>query len=206
MIVKVCGMRVPDNIREVELAGADLMGFIFYPRSSRYAGDEPPAYLPRCRRVGVFVDESAEAILAIAEAWGLWAVQLHGSESPQTCRALRDRGLKVIKAFGVKDGSLPAGLTDYEECCDMFLFDTATAQHGGSGRQFDWQILHSYSGKVPFLLSGGIGMSAVDALRSFCHPLCIGYDVNSAFEISAGIKDAALIQQFISEIKKQQQL
>lgn len=201
MIVKVCGMREPENIRQVECAGADWMGFIFYPRSPRYAGDTPPAYLPCCHRIGVFVNESADTILPIASAWGLWGVQLHGAETPQTCQTLRDSGLKVIKAFGINGDCLPSGVADYAQCCDWYLFDTATSHHGGSGRKFDWKTLHSYNGELPFLLSGGIGINDVDELRRFSHPLCIGYDVNSSFEIRPGVKDAALVQKFISQIK-----
>ncbi|MBO4611864.1 MAG: phosphoribosylanthranilate isomerase, partial [Bacteroidaceae bacterium] len=83
MIIKVCGMREAENIREVEALGIDMMGFIFWPKSSRYVS-ERPAYLPtQCKRVGVFVNEDAETIKRIAEDYDLDYIQLHGSESPE---------------------------------------------------------------------------------------------------------------------------
>lgn len=199
MIVKVCGMSRADNIRDVEALGIDLMGFIFYPRSPRFVRSMP-AYLPRVRRVGVFVNAAVEEMAATAARWGLWAVQLHGSESPDVCSALRARGLRVIKAFGVGEG-LPDHLGSYGDCCDMFLFDTACASHGGSGLRFDWNVLKAYAGSTPFLLSGGIGPDSVAELSRFEHPGCVGIDINSAFEISPGVKDASLIGSFLEKIR-----
>lgn len=203
MIVKVCGMRQAENIREVEALGIDLMGFIFYPRSPRYV-ESMPAYLPGCRRVGVFVNAGIEEMLHTAAGWGLWAVQLHGSETPQVCADMRGHGLKVIKAFGIGDG-LPERLDSYRDCCDMFLFDTACKEHGGSGRRFDWNVLKDYRGNTPFLLSGGIGPESAPELSRVAHAKCVGIDVNSAFEISAGVKDVALIESFLRKLKHQTQ-
>ena len=101
MIVKVCGMRDAVNIREVERAGADWMGFICYERSPRFI-DRVPEYLPqKVVRVGVFVNAAPEVCLRQAEALALHAVQLHGTESPDCCDRLRKSGLKVVKAFAI---------------------------------------------------------------------------------------------------------
>ncbi len=199
MMVKVCGMRQADNIRAVEALGVDLMGFIFYPRSPRYAA-QMPEYLPACRRVGVFVDANIEDVVDIAARWDLWAAQLHGSESADECRQLRASGLKVIKAFGVGMG-LPSRLDEYDGCCDLFLFDTACKEHGGSGRRFDWNALRDYHGDTPFLLSGGIGPDSASQLAQFSHPRWAGIDVNSAFELSPGLKDTSTLQRFLSDIE-----
>lgn len=198
MIVKVCGMHDAGNIRMAEKSGVDLMGFIFYPNSPRFV-KEIPEYLPDCRRVGVFVNESIPRIMEIARRMDLWAVQLHGDESPEVCRALKREGLRVIKAIGIGEG-IPGNLCDYEEWCDMFLFDTACKEYGGSGRRFDWDILKDYHGSTPFLLSGGIAPDSVQKLKNFSHPRCIGIDVNSAFEISPGIKDIQKLRKFIEEL------
>lgn len=198
MIVKVCGMHDAGNIRMAEKSGVDLMGFIFYPNSPRFV-KEIPEYLPDCRRVGVFVNESIPRIMEIARRMDLWAVQLHGDESPEVCRALKREGLRVIKAIGIGEG-IPGNLCDYEEWCDMFLFDTACKEYGGSGRRFDWDILKDYHGSTPFLLSGGIAPDSVQKLKNFSHPRCIGIDVNSAFEISPGIKDIQKLRLFIEEL------
>ena len=98
-LVKVCGMRDAENIREVEALGIDLMGFIFWPKSGRYVS-ERPAYLPtNCKRVGVFVDEDIESVKRIADDYVLDFIQLHGHESPEYCAQLK--GLKLIKAIRV---------------------------------------------------------------------------------------------------------
>lgn len=198
MIVKVCGMHDAGNIRMAEKSGVDLMGFIFYPYSPRFV-KEIPEYLPGCRKVGVFVNESIPRIMEIARQMDLWAVQLHGDESPEVCRALKREGLRVIKAIGIGEG-IPGNLCDYEEWCDMFLFDTVCKEYGGSGRRFDWDILKDYHGSTPFLLSGGIAPDSVQKLKNFSHPCCIGIDVNSAFEISAGVKDIQKLRKFIKEL------
>ena len=99
MIVKVCGMREPDNIRAVEQTGPDWMGFIFFPHSSRHVSLRP-AYLPeRCKRVGVFVNEVTPAILQKAEEFDLHYIQLHGTETSEQCLNLKRAGLGVIKVF-----------------------------------------------------------------------------------------------------------
>lgn len=200
MIVKVCGMRDADNIRDVEVLGVDLMGFIFYPPSPRYA-EHLPSYLPECRRIGVFVDAPVEEILRFAGRWGLWGVQLHGTEPPMLCRSLRNAGLHVIKAFGVGHG-LPPHLKDFDGCCDMFLFDTACKSHGGSGILFDWNILTNYTGDTPFLLSGGIGPDALPKIKEFSHPQWAGIDLNSAFELSPARKDTKLLDDFLNQLRE----
>ena len=197
MIVKVCGMRDPENIRQVERTGADWMGFIFYPRSPRYVA-ERPAYLPqRMRRVGVFVNaEEADIRRHIAD-YGLEAVQLHGQERPELCAALRKGSTTVIKAFRLKTAAEAAATADYEGAADYFLFDTPTEAFGGSGHRFDWSLLDHYRGKTPFLLSGGIGPDSLDALSRFHHPCWAGIDLNSGFETAPARKDAEQLTLFI---------
>ena len=103
MIVKVCGMRDGDNIREVEQLSIDWMGFIFYPKSSRYVS-EVPAYLPtKCKRVGVFVDASTDEIIKKIHDFSLDAIQLHGNEYPEQISHLLSltSHLSIIKAFNI---------------------------------------------------------------------------------------------------------
>ena len=101
MIIKVCGMREPENIRAIEQAGADWMGFIFFPQSVRHVSHRPE-YLPeQCRRIGVFVNESSENILLKAQEFGLHHIQLHGRETPEQCRKLKAAGLGIIKVFSI---------------------------------------------------------------------------------------------------------
>ena len=203
-IIKVCGMCEAENIREVEsLEGIDMLGFIFYPKSPRYVY-ELPAYLPiHARRIGVFVNEDKQVVSMYVDRFGLDYVQLHGNESPEYCRSLHTAGLKTIKAFSI---ARPKDLTrvyEYEKDCDLFLFDTKCEQYGGSGNQFDWSILHTYDGDVPFLLSGGINPYSVNALKEFKHPRLAGYDLNSRFELKPGKKDTERIRTFLNELKSQ---
>ena len=149
MIIKVCGMREPENIRAIEQAGADWMGFIFFPRSARYVSHRPE-YLPeQCRRIGVFVNESTENILPKAQEFGLHDIQLHGRETPEQCRELKAAGQEVIKVFSIACESDLQLTGRYEDSCDYFLFDTACPGYGGSGKTFNWDILRVYQGKTP---------------------------------------------------------
>ncbi|HTN68175.1 MAG TPA: phosphoribosylanthranilate isomerase [Dysgonamonadaceae bacterium] len=201
-IIKVCGMRNEENIRAVESLGIDWMGFIFYPSSKRYV-DVQPNYLPeKTRRVGVFVNESLATIVDKVALFSLDMVQLHGNESPELCQQLQDRQVKVMKAFGIDDYFPSEKIAAFEGCCDYFLFDTHTSAYGGSGRKFDWDILQRYEGNTPFLLSGGIGSDDVSVIRKFSHPLCVGIDINSQFELSPANKDIQSIQQFINSLKQ----
>lgn len=201
-LIKVCGMTEAENIRNVEQLGVDMIGFIFYPKSSRCLC-EIPEYLPvQAKRVGVFVNENKEDILMYADRFALNYIQLHGNESPEYCRSLRSNGLHLIKTFSI---SQPKDLTEvsaYKGLCDYYLFDTKTPQYGGSGNQFDWSLLNlCYSGTTPFLLSGGINPYSVKAIQEFHHPRLAGIDINSRFETSPGIKDVARIEKFLRALR-----
>ena len=195
-------MRDVDNIRGVESLGIDWMGFIFYPPSKRFV-DAMPEYLPeKTKRVGVFVNESIAIILEKIAVFHLDIVQLHGDELPELCQQLTDKGVKVMKAFGIHTTFPSEKIDQYEGSCDYFLFDTQTSEYGGSGRKFNWDILQNYQGTTPFLLSGGIGADDVQTIREFSHPQCIGIDINSQFEVSPANKDIQSIQQFIKSLKQ----
>lgn len=209
MLIKVCGMREPDNIRRVAEAGADWMGFIFYARSPRFAGNLSPDEISKERavrkppvRVGVFVDATPEYMMEIGNKYALGYLQLHGNESPDTCYALQKRGYAVIKAFSIADKEDLKLTADYEGRADYFLFDTKCNGYGGSGKQFDWSVLTAYKGQTPFLLSGGINPDSVEAIRNFHHPKLAGLDLNSGFETAPGMKDAGKLKTFIDKIKK----
>ncbi|NDW12341.1 phosphoribosylanthranilate isomerase [Bacteroides sp. 214] len=201
-LIKVCGMRETQNILDIENLGVDFMGFIFYPKSPRYLREQP-TYLPRtAKRVGVFVNEEQENVLTLTNCFSLNAVQLHGSESPQYCKALMREGLQLIKALPIAHEEDLEQAALYEGVCDYLLFDTKCEGYGGSGSQFDWGILNSYKGNTPFLLSGGIDLSHICALKEFRHPKLAGYDINSRFETEPGIKDSKMVAQFLHELSK----
>lgn len=209
MLIKVCGMREAENIRQVEALGIDWMGFIFYPRSPRFVGEalagvpvvgavrEPPV-----RKVGVFVNASSEEMMEAAQKYKLDYFQLHGNESPDDCYALQKRGFALIKAFSIASEEDLEKTADYEGRVDYFLFDTKCEGYGGSGKQFDWSVLAAYKGSTPFLLSGGIRPESLKALRHFHHPRLAGIDLNSGFETAPGMKDVAKLKGFVGEVKK----
>ena len=202
-LVKVCGMTEGENIRDIESLGVDLIGFIFYPGSPRYVR-EVPSYLPRrAGRVGVFVDATREEILRRHDTFRFDYIQLHGSESPEFCSRLREQdGLRVIKAFGIADEDVRNTVAGYESSCDLFLFDTKTPGHGGSGKRFDWSIMDDYEEKTHFILSGGLGLDTVQTLRSFIYPYLAGFDLNSCFETAPGIKDPELMEIFLENLQR----
>jgi len=202
MIIKVCGMRDPDNIRRVASLRIDWMGFIFYPRSARFVGSVPACLPSEVKRVGVFVDEPLSGIKKNIENFRLDKVQLHGNESPEFCRELRGIGVKIIKAFPVKDRFPVEQVLRYEGKCDYFLFDTQTPGYGGSGKKFNWSSLSEYRGETPFLLSGGISPGDAEEILAFSHPRFAGVDLNSGFEDAPAQKNISLLQTFIEKIRQ----
>ena len=216
-------MRDAQNIREVSQLGVDMIGMIFYPKSPRYvemqsshAGIIPDyakediniksAKTPA--RGGVFVDDMVQNIVTRVVNYHLDYVQLHGNEPREMCENLRltldpdiRPGIKIIKAISVSDASDIQKYKEYVGAVDLFLFDTKCKTVGGSGQQFDWQVLEQYDGEVPFLLSGGIGPEDASRLHAFHHPKCIGIDLNSRFEIEPGVKAGEKLKGFLNEIQ-----
>lgn len=224
MRIKVCGMREQENILDVASLGVDFIGLIFYPKSSRYvqqissrAGIIPDFALPaiedrtacKAKLVGVFVDDMPQNIVTRVYNYGLDYVQLHGDETPVMIENLRKTlipdivpDIKIIKALSIREADDVKRWRDYKDCVDLFLFDTQCSTYGGSGEKFDWSVLDTYDGNIPFLLSGGIGPGDVERVRSFSHPMCMGIDLNSKFEVSPALKDADKLREFINAIKK----
>ena len=203
MIIKVCGMREPQNIRDVEALGVDWMGFIFWKESSRYVGRKP-SYLPgNSRRVGVFVDAGMPDILAAVEDFRLDVVQLHEQETPDAISALKGHipGIRIVKGLAVAGPGDLERTEAYESVCDAFLFDAKGRLPGGNGHSFDWSVLQRYQGRLPFLLSGGIGPGDAHRILEFNVPGCIGIDLNSRFETEPGLKDADALKTFIETIR-----
>lgn len=201
MIRKVCGMREAGNIREAEALGIDWMGFIFWAHSARNVSLKPD-YLPsRCKRVGVFVNAPIPFIREKAREFGLDILQLHGGEDEDFILQLRTElpSLTLVKALNVAREEDLEQSKRYEGLCDYFLFDTKAEKVGGNGKAFDWNILHSYKGNTPFLLSGGIGPDDKERLRAFHHPQMAGIDLNSRFEIRPAVKDIHLLKSFLHE-------
>lgn len=202
MLIKVCGMREPDNIRAIEPL-VDYMGFIFYDKSPRYV-PQCPSYLPtHCQRVGVFVNTSLNTILEYIDRFMLDVVQLHGKEDEVFCQMLHTRNphVKIWKAISIATEE-DIRLTEYYTTPECFIFDTHTSQYGGSGRHFDWSLLAHYDGDIPFFLSGGLSPTSLEQVQALHHPRLIGYDLNSGFEHAPALKDTTLLAQYIPLFKQ----
>jgi phosphoribosylanthranilate isomerase len=204
--VKVCGMMDPVNIKLISETKPDFLGFIFYPRSPRYVGEDPGSgifhYVPASiKKTGVFINEDNRRIHDLSVTMGLDIIQLHGEESPVSCLQLRSSGLIIIKAFNVDGDFNFDSLVKYLPVCDYFLFDTKTVIPGGSGKKFNWGKLEEYFLDKPFFLSGGIGPGDVDSVKKLENSGLFAVDINSRFETSPGIKDPVLVKEFIEKIK-----
>lgn len=207
MKIKVCGMKYPDNIKELNKLSIDFVGMIFYKKSPRYVADLNPVdicnlFRGEKERVGVFVNADMDYIIQSTNKYELDLIQLHGDESPDFCREL-NKSIPVIKAFSISGVVDIEQTKQYEGAANYFLFDTKTFQYGGSGKKFDWSILNEYKGNTPFILSGGISVDDVEAIKNIKHSLFFGIDLNSRFEIEPGLKDIELLKQFIIQLKNE---
>lgn len=218
MIIKTCGLRSPDNIRAVSQLAIDWIGFIFYPKSQRFVGEDKDllfflksaegAEMPQ-KRVGVFVNETHDKLVQAINDYQLDYVQLHGAEGPMYCEAIQkhigihtDKKPKLIRAFRVSS-SFDFGITtDYYPYCSHFVFDAKGQLPGGNGHQYDWNILNRYTGETPFLLSGGIGPADVEGVRQLNHSALVGIDINSKFETKPALKDVELLSMFIQRTRQ----
>lgn len=206
MEVKVCGMRDPENIRSlISEVKPDWVGLIFYSKSARYVSDEKATELKEIQvnKVGVFVNETENEMLRKADDFNLSAIQLHGNESVEVVKSLSEKtNCELWKVVSVGDQIDWKGLEGYLSFVSKFLFDTATAAHGGSGLKFDWDILKTYPFDKGFLLSGGLDEESADevlALRQQI-PQMQGVDLNSKFEDAPGLKNIEKLRNFKSRL------
>jgi len=205
--IKICGMRDTNNIHKVTELGPDILGFIFYRSSPRYAGDmldEKTLFnLPSSvLKAGVFVNEDEKLISETVKRFSLDMVQLHGDETPDFCHRLKEKNIKVIKVFSMSFEHPFSKCSQYTGVTDFFLFDTPATGSGGAGNKFDWKVLNKYDLQHPFFLSGGISPEDTDRIGEINNPSFSGIDLNSRFESSPGIKNTEMLKNFISEIRK----
>lgn len=217
--IKVCGLTDPGNVLDVMSLGVDMLGFIFYKDSPRYVSPERMDTICRAfdqaissdvkpLKIGVFVDSAVDEIVTAVARFRLDGVQLHGHEDVGMLDSLRSavssvsgRDITIIKALCITSrADVKAGM-DYCDSADMLLFDTRGKAVGGNGIHFDWSVLEEYDGKLPFILSGGIGHDDAKDLLRFSHPRLAGIDLNSRFETSPGIKNIWMLSRFINEMR-----
>lgn len=205
-------MTSTEQVLQLDDMGVEFAGFIFYPKSPRYVHKfMPQAEIKKIKgkhinKVGVFVNAPVEEVLQTVDDCGLYLVQLHGDETPKYCEKIANY-VGVVKAFRLREeDNVLWKVKDYMDIADMFLFDTEGAGYGGTGKQFDWNILRGLNIGKPFFLSGGIGPDDVGKLKEFSgEPVSkdlFSADVNSKFEIAPGIKDMDKLRAFVQSIKQ----
>jgi phosphoribosylanthranilate isomerase len=201
--VKICGITTAEDAREVAAAGADALGINFWPKSKRYiAMESARAWLPdvEVARVGVFVNATLAEITAIMESGLIDYAQLHGDETPEFAQSLVDRGLAIIKAFGVKDESSLATLHDFPT--EAILLDAyCPGEYGGVGETFDWTLAHQVVEMNPgkrVVLAGGLNADNIAKAVKSVRPFAV--DIASGVELSPGVKDLVKVRQLIERV------
>ena len=207
-------MKFLENIQSVAELQPDYLGFIFYEKSKRNFDGIIPELPTSIKKVGVFVNESVDVVVDKIRNYKLQAVQLHGDETVQFCKELRQaelvsvsqgeisnqvrNKLEIIKVFSVDESVDFERSKEFEEVCDYFLFDTKAKERGGTGITFDWNVLKNYNATKPFFLSGGIGLEHVAAIKKLIKTGLPIYalDVNSKFELEPGLKNLEQLKEF----------
>lgn len=222
-LIKVCGMREPENILAVKALGINMIGFVFYNKSPRYVrsidvhagvisnmakGMLTNGLSNDVKTVGVFVDEMPQTVITHVCNYKLDYIQLHGNESATYIDNLKRAlvpdllpDVKIIKALSIREADDIKRWREYQGHVDMLVFDTKCKCVGGSGEQFDWNILQHYDGDIPFLLSGGIDPNDAEQVKKFQHPMCIGVDLNSRFEDAPALKNVEKLREFIRHFR-----
>ncbi|HEX9649816.1 MAG TPA: phosphoribosylanthranilate isomerase [Cyclobacteriaceae bacterium] len=205
--LKVCGMKDVNNIRCLSQLPIDFIGFIFYKHSPRHVETDDKEFVETVqtmpnsiKKVGVFVNEKPQKILETGSRLSLNVIQLHGEESPATCKLLKKEGFLVIKVIKIEN-NLPIELEAYENICDYLLFEAKGLMPGGNNKTFDWKILEAFSFQAPVFISGGISFSNFSEALKIPIDNLFALDINSAFEIYPGFKDVSKINKLLSKLK-----
>lgn len=205
LLVKICGLKTPDTLDAALEAGADMVGFVFFPPSPRNVGYEAVRLLGervggRALKVALTVDADDATFERIVEHLKPGMLQLHGHETPERVAVVRARfGLPVMKALPVASRADLSPVRLYEKVADRLLFDARpprdATRPGGLGRAFDWTLLKGLDPAVPFMLSGGL--DAGNVAQALAVTQAPGVDVSSGVERAPGEKDSDKIRAFV---------
>src|ERR1700726_517674 len=213
LLVKICGLSTRETLGAALDAGADMVGFVFFPPSPRHLGLEPARALGqqvrrRAVKVALTVDADDATLTGIVEALQPDILQLHGHETAARLVDIKRKfGLEVMKALPVERAADLSSLPDYAAVCDRILFDArppkGATRPGGLGAVFDWNLLENLDLKLPFMVSGGLNADNVaEAIRV---SRAGGVDVSSGVERSPGVKDPEMIRDFIRAARMAEQ-
>lgn len=210
LIVKICGLSSPETVAAALDAGADLVGFVFFPKSPRHVSPEAARDLAAAARgragvVALTVDADDRQLDAIVETLHPDWLQLHGHEDAARVATVRARyGLPAMKALGIREAGDLAAAADYRGVADRLLFDAKPPRNaalpGGNGVAFDWNLLANIDPDLPFMLSGGLTIGNVGEAIRLTRPL--GVDVSSGVESEPGVKDPARIAAFVAAARQ----
>ncbi len=214
LLVKICGLSTRETLDAALDAGADMVGFVFFPPSPRHLGLEAAGELGKragrnAVKVALTVDADDAALGNIVEALRPDMLQLHGKETVARLRDIKQTfGLPVMKAMAVETAADLAVLPGYAAVADRILFDArppkGATRPGGLGAAFDWHVLDNLDLKLPFMVSGGLNADNVaEAIRL---TRAGGVDVSSGVERAPGVKDVEMIRAFIRAARASQEL
>lgn len=202
------------NTADVGRLAPDYMGFIWYGKSPRNFEGSMPVLPKTIKKVGVFVDAPIEFVVQKVQDYKLDVVQLHGEESPDYVVKLRkeltedyrdlSNAINIWKVFAIQDTFNFERLKPFESHVDAFLFDTKGKNKGGNGYTFNWEVLQEYPSSKPIVLSGGIGLDVLTAIKTIKNtqlPI-MALDINSKFEMEPGLKDTKQIKKFINAVSE----
>ena len=208
LIIKICGIKTEAILDAAIDAGADMVGFMHFPRSPRHLELDPIGELislarGRSETCVVLVNPDNTLVAQVAALGPDW-IQLHGPETPHRVEAIRDEaGIAILKACSIGNADDVAAVAGFAECADRILLDAKPPQGatrpGGHGNTFDWALLKALDPELAFMLSGGLTPDTVaDAIKAI-RPA--GVDVSSGVEKTPGVKDAGLIRAFIERAR-----
>lgn len=208
LIIKICGIKTPDILESTIEAGADMVGFMHFPRSPRHVDIDTLQMLisearGRVETCVVLVNPDNSQVMEVAALSPDW-IQLHGPETPHRVEAIRDEaGIAVMKVVSIGTAEDVASVASFADVADRIMLDTkapkGAERPGGHGTTFDWTLLGGLDPEQPFILAGGLKPETVaDAIRAV-RP--IGVDVSSGVESAPGVKDARLIRSFIENVR-----
>jgi phosphoribosylanthranilate isomerase len=205
-VIKICGLSTPATLDAALDAGADMVGFVFFPKSPRHL-DWPRArslgrqVQGRAKIVALSVDADDDTLKRIVEALSPDLMQLHGRETPERVKRIGELcGVPTMKAIGIAARADLAGADAYTGAADYLLIDAKApkdaALPGGNGRPFDWSLTRDFHAPVLWLLSGGLDPDTVATAIALSHAR--GVDVSSGVESAPGVKDEAKIRAFVA--------
>lgn len=210
-LVKICGLKTPEDAHVAIEAGADYLGCVFFPPSPRHVSPDLAAEVfdmigdADVGRVGLFVNPSDDELSTVLNHVRLDLIQLHGDESPERVEEVRQMfALPVMKALPIETADDVVAAKAYDGVADKLLFDAkppkGATRPGGNAISFDWTLLTDTSWTVPWMLAGGLTVENVqDAIKQSGAK---AIDVSSGVEIEKGVKSAELIQSFIARVKQ----